>query len=79
MPVFFKAILLYLDTKWSRSLIFGFLNALIHAVYGTNSDKPTLQQSKTFVDRNVFIRIKCAATTAKSIAGSSTLIPPVMF
>jgi hypothetical protein len=39
-------------------------------------DKPTSPaKQKTFINWDVFIRDKMAATTARSIAGSSTLMP----
>jgi hypothetical protein len=76
----FKEILLYLDTKWSRSLIFGFLDALVYSVYRTDfPDKPTSPaKQKTFITGMSSLEDKMAATTARSIAGSSTLMPPVM-
>jgi hypothetical protein len=71
MPVFFKEILLYLDTKWSRSLIFRLPDALVYSVYRTDfPDKPTSNKTKPLSTESS-LEDKMAAT-ARSIAGSST-------
>jgi hypothetical protein len=76
----FKEILLYLDTKNGRNPNFRLPGCvgLLGLPDGFPRQAPLLLQNKTFIYWNVFIGDKMAATTARSIAGSSTLMPPVM-
>jgi hypothetical protein len=50
---------------------------LIHAVYGTNFPTNFSSKAKPLLTGMSSLEDKIAATTAKSIAGSSTLIPPL--
>jgi hypothetical protein len=78
IPVFFQGDFIVFGYKMVESLIFGFLDALVYSVLPVSQTSPLLLQNKTFITGMSSLEDKMAATTARSIAGSSTLMPPVM-
>jgi len=80
--VFLSEILLYLDRKIVENPNFSASNirCSTRCIGLISPDKPTsAAKQKSFCSETSSLEDKIDATTAKSMAGSSTLIPPVIF